>query len=365
MSDWKETNVMERQRRRRENDKIEEEKKEGRKERAERSVHILSLHQCSSFTRPWPTLVRVELSLWRNSMPTLLFAYENGLDESQFYSLSFPPSLPLLFYIIWILTMAIIDTFIFLLLLRLLCLRWLNANEKIEDTWICRNRSFISPRSQCLNLNQLILHFDYVREYTQQAKNLNGVVCIEHPLIRRPSQVTYTHIHTHTSNACSAMLFTLNKVVLDRLMYATIEQHDCLSCRRGFSHILIEMFKIDWSSNIISFAPHLMVNKSNVAQVKCPPFFSDSHFPILNRYVYRYSWFLSLSTMCTNNSLRWTRTKEKKEREREKKMTKVQASVDLIYSNQDYKRKKNLQRWERKMSVRMKCICSSGISLNR
>lgn len=179
------------------------------------------------------------------------------------------------------------------------------------------------------------------------------------------SSYIHTHTHTYTSNACSAMLFTLNKVVLDRLMYATIEQHDCLSCRRGFSHILIEMFKIDWSSNIISFAPHLMVNKSNVAQVKCPPFFSDSHFPILNRYVYRYSWFLSLSTMCTNNSLRWTRTKEKKEREREKKMTKVQASVDLIYSNQDYKRKKNLQRWERKMSVRMKCICSSGISLKR
>jgi len=32
---------------------------EGRKERAERSVR--SLHQSSSFTRPWPILARLEL----------------------------------------------------------------------------------------------------------------------------------------------------------------------------------------------------------------------------------------------------------------------------------------------------------------
>ncbi len=75
-SEWLKRNKWKRKKKRNENDKIEikrKQRKEGRKEWAERSV--LSLHQCSSFTRPWPILVHSKLSFCRNSMPTLLFAH--------------------------------------------------------------------------------------------------------------------------------------------------------------------------------------------------------------------------------------------------------------------------------------------------
>jgi hypothetical protein len=212
--------------------------KEGRKERAERSVH--SLHQCSSFTRPWPILVHLELSFCRNSMPTLRFAYENGLDESQLYYIFF-----FLCSIIWILTMNTLDTF-FLLFIFKEKKEYLNMSEPF----------FYFNRSQYFNLNKLMVFYHYVREHTSAGNSLNVVVCIEHRLIRRPSHVTCMQTLRMHAERCYLPWTRW----LGRLMYATIEQHEYFNCRRSLPYVNWNV-KIDRSYNSIQFAPLLRVNE--------------------------------------------------------------------------------------------------------
>lgn len=172
-------------------------------------------------------------------------------------------------------------------------------------------------------------------------KSLNGVVCIEHPLIRRPSQVTY--IQTHRMHAVQCYLPWSRW--LDRLMCATIEQHECLDCRRGLSHILIEMLNL--IDHTILFNLHLSTHGQQIkccADVKCPPYSLILIFlSWIYIHEYRYSWFLSLSTMCTNNFLRWTHKRRRRRRQKYKHQ--------LIWSSTEEYKRKEKKRHERERIV--------------
>jgi hypothetical protein len=101
---------------------------------------------------------------------------------------------------------------------------------------------------------------------------------------------------------------------LGRLMYATIEQRECLNCRRCLPYANWNV-KVDRSYNSIQFTPLLMVNKQNIADIKRP------HHPLIFTlfflscvYIYTAGSFLHI-LMCTNNFLLWyiyTKKKKKK-----------------------------------------------------
>lgn len=115
-------------------------------------------------------------------------------------------------------------------------------------------------------------------------------------------------------------------------MCATFEQHECLDCRRGFSHILIEMLNL--IDHTIRFNLHLSTHGQ---QIKCCV---DVRCPLILIFLSRIYIYMCIDTAgsflyprCAPTIFFDEHTKEDEretEREREK-MTKVQASVDLIF----------------------------------
>lgn len=230
---------------------------------------------------------------------------------------------------------------------------WLNENENRGYLTMSEPFFYFSSISM-FELESIDLTLRLRPRICPAGKSLNGVVCIEHPLIRRPSQVTYTHIEYMPCNA----------IYLEQGGFRSIDVCDddwtAWMLELSLSSLLLAYtnwnVQIDWSSNIISFA--LQFNSWST-KIKCCWHKMSAVFSLiliflsLNRYVYRYSWFLSLSTMCTNNFLWWTHWKRERERkkegEREKRRQKCKhqsiwyiqtkrkkAAARDVYSNEMY-----------------------------
>jgi hypothetical protein len=114
---------------------------------------------------------------------------------------------------------------------------------------------------------------------------------------------------------------------LGRLMYATIEQRECLNCRRCLPYANWNV-KVDRSYNSIQFTPLLMVNKQNIADIKCP------HHPLIFTLffylVYIYIQLVPFSIYwCAPTTFFYDIYIQ---RRRRKKTLRVQASDDFIFS---------------------------------
>ena len=93
-------------------------------------------------------------------------------------------------------------------------------------------------------------------------------------------------------------------------MYATIEQHECLNCRRCLPYANWNV-KIDRSYNSIQFTPLFMANKQSTADIRCPhhSLIFTFFFYLLYIYIHTAGSFLLIPT-CTNNFI-YTKKKKK------------------------------------------------------